>query len=73
MRHSATRLKIESAMSAPSREELDHLWRCTRPGLGASSVRDGVHLTSSFGENKPPDKVAPYTFVTARDGGQLRG
>lgn len=57
----------------PGREQLDNLWRHTRPGLAASSVRDGVYLTPRFGPNDASQSACPYMFVSAHEGQQLAG
>jgi hypothetical protein len=62
-----------STIAAPSRKQLDDLWRRARPTIAASSVRDGVHLTSNFGADGTTDAGHPYTFVSAHKGTRLEG
>jgi hypothetical protein len=66
-RRAGTRVAAELAPEAPSREELDDLWRRARSSIAASLVRDGLYLRSRFGADER------YAFVSVRDAGRLAG
>jgi GNAT superfamily N-acetyltransferase len=73
VRARASHFATAATSAPPGREELDNLWRHTRPGLAASAVRDGVYLTSRFGSTDAPQSARPYMFVSAHHGQQLAG
>jgi hypothetical protein len=67
------RFITDRASDAPSLDELDELWSRARSSLGATCVRDGIHLRSSFGVHGSELDSHPYTFVTVREGSRLTG
>ena len=73
-RRGAARVATTYSNEAPSRDELDAMWRGARGALAASQVRDGLYLGWRFGPvgGMEPDGN-PYGFVTARDAGHLVG
>jgi hypothetical protein len=78
-RRSAARFDT-SERGVPSLDELDELWLSARKDLIATPVRDGRYLTSRFGngpkqseDEKEVESGNPYTFVAARERGQLLG
>lgn len=68
-----TGLVTACTMGAPSREELDLLWRSAREAIAASPVRDGLYLRSRYGADGTPADDCRYSFITARDDGRLVG
>ena len=70
--------RLDTALGAPSRAELNELWINARKSLTASPVRDGAYLESRFAKRseqgqEDKDESNPYTFVTTRDRGRLLG
>lgn len=72
-RRPAARIATAWSAEAPSRDELDDVWRCARGGLAASQVRDGLYLRSRFAATAPGADGNPYAFITAREGTRLVG
>src|SRR5438105_2418412 len=73
-RRGAARVATTYSNEAPSRDELDAMWRGARGALAASQVRDGLYLGWRFGpEGGMEPDGNPYGFVTARDAGHLVG
>lgn len=66
------RLVTSCTLEAPSREELDDVWRSARGAIAASPVRDGLYLRTRYGADGRAEDTR-YSFITAREETRLVG